>query len=100
MSEKHLTEKPWKELVSEHGVKDFGLQKALAAYAKVDAAKEPAKELEALKEIAELALKVKKTSAGKEAVLDHLDEMIKEVKKITPALETKVEAAATKAKAE
>lgn len=93
MSEKHLTEPPWKLLVAKHGIKDLGLLKALTAYAKVDATKEPSKELEALKEISELALKLKKPCAAKEDVADYLDEMVKEVKKVTPVLEAKIKSA-------
>src|SRR6266481_2099296 len=100
MSEKHLTELPWKTLVTKQGVKDIGLGKALAAYSNLDAIKEPAKTLEALKEIAELAVKLKKANPAKEDVADHLDEMVKEVKKTTPVLEARVKsAAATAAKA-
>src|SRR5262245_17901440 len=89
MSEKHLTEPPWKALVSKQGVKDIGLQKALAGYGRIEAAKEPGKALETLAEICDLALKLKKTYAAKEEVVDHLTEMVKEVKKITPALEAR-----------
>jgi predicted acylesterase/phospholipase RssA len=92
MSEKHLTEPPWKNLVAKQGVKDIGLQKALAGYARIEAAKESGKALEALAEICELALKLKKTYAAKEEVVDHLNEMLKEVKKITPALEARSKA--------
>jgi exoenzyme U len=92
MSEKHLTEPPWKTLVSKQGVKDIGLQKALAGYARIEAAKEPGKALEALAEICELALKLKKTHAAKEEVAGHLNEMVKEVKKIMPALEARSKA--------
>src|SRR5882724_8015898 len=90
MSEKHLTEPPWKTLVSKQGVKDIGLQKALGAYARIDTAKEPARALETLTEISELALKLKKSCATKEIVVDHLKEMVKEVKKTTPALEARI----------
>src|SRR5258708_23485764 len=93
MSEKHLTELPWKTIVVKQGVKDPGLQKALIAYAKLDATKEPAKTLDALKEISELAAKLKKTYAGKADVVEHLDEMVKEVQKTTPALEAKIKTA-------
>jgi hypothetical protein len=93
MSEKHLTELPWKTLVIKQGVKDPGLGKALAGYASVDGAKEPAKALEALKEIAELALKLKKANAAKEEVVAHLEEVAKEVKKTTPGLEARVKSA-------
>src|SRR5882724_2095915 len=90
MSEKHLTEPPWKTLVSKQGVKDIGLQKALGAYARIDTAKEPARALETLTEISELALKLKKSCTTKEIVVDHLNEMVKEVKKTTPALEARI----------
>lgn len=99
MIEKHLTEPPWKSLVSKQGVKDIGLQKALAAYAKIDAAKEPATALKTLAEISELALKLKKTCAGKEDVVDHLNEMVKEAKKATLALEAHITAKPDAAKA-
>jgi len=92
MSEKHLTEPLWKALVAKQGVKDIGLQKALAGYAKLDASKEPASVIEALKEISDLAAKLKKTCAAKKDVVEHLDEMVKEMKMITPALEAKVKA--------
>src|SRR5512138_601114 len=94
MSEKHLTELPWKTLVTKQGVKDIGLGKALVAYNNVDAIKEPVKALETLKEIAELALKLKKTNASKVDVVDHLDEMVKEVKKTTPVVEARIKPAA------
>jgi exoenzyme U len=79
------------------GVKDIGLQKALAAYARIDSTKEPARSLETLAEISELALKLKKTSAAKQEAVDHLNEMVKEVKKTMPVLEARVKAAATAA---
>jgi hypothetical protein len=103
MSEKHLTEKPWKELASKQGIKDLGLQKTFAAYANVDAAKEPVKAVELLKEISELAIKVKKASAAKADVGGYLDEVLKEVKKILPGFEAKAKtevAAEAKAAAE
>src|SRR5215469_2588962 len=90
MSEKHLTELPWKVLATKQGVKDLGLGKALVSYSNLDSAKEPAKALEALKEITELALKLKKANSAKEEVVAHLDEVIKEVKKTTPRLEAKM----------
>src|ERR1044071_2796815 len=98
MSEKHLAESPWKTLVSRQGVKDIGLQKALAAYGKIDATKEPGRALETLAEISDLALKLKKTYGTKEDVVDHLNEVVKEVKKTTPALETRIKGAAVAAK--
>src|SRR5712672_848680 len=92
MSEKHLTEPPWKPLVARLGVKDIGFQKALAAYARIDASKEPARALDRLAEISELAVKLKKTCAAKAEVVDHLNEVVKEVKKTTPALESRIKA--------
>jgi len=89
MSEKHLTELPWKMLATKHGVKDTNLQKALAAYGKLDAAKVPRAALDALKEMSELVLKFKKANAAKEEIVDYLDEIIKEVKRITPSLEAR-----------
>jgi hypothetical protein len=62
----------------------------LIAYAKLDATKEPGKALEALKEIAELAVKLKKANPAKEEVVAHLDEVVKEVKKTTPNLEARI----------
>lgn len=93
MSEKHLTELPWKTLVVKKAIKDLGLQKALVAYAALETTKEPGKALEALKGIAEAAIKLKKNYTAQTDVVEHLEEMLKEVKKITPALEAKVKAA-------
>jgi len=94
MSEKHLTELLWKPLATKQGVKDLGLGKALAAQAALDPAKEPAKALAGLKEIAEMVVKLKKTYLTKTEVVAHLDEMLKEVKKTTPALEAMAKSAA------
>jgi hypothetical protein len=99
MSEKHLTELPWKALAIKQGIKDLGLGKALAAQATLDAAKEPDKALAGLKEIAELAVKLKKTYATKADLVAYLDEMVKQVKKATPALEAMVKSAASAAPA-
>ena len=90
MSEKHLTELPWKTLATKQGVKDLGLGKALAGYIGLDSATEPAKVLETLKEISELAVKLKKANPTKAEVVAHLDEILKEVKKTTPGVEAKV----------
>ena len=101
MSDKHLTELPWKTLVTKQGVKDLGLGKAFVSYSNIDATKEPTKALDALKEVSELAIKLKKANAAKEALVDYLDEVVKEIKKTTPILEVRVksvEAAAAKAK--
>src|SRR4051794_8034769 len=93
MSEKHLTELPWKVIVTKQGIKDIGLGKALVAYGNIERTKEPAKALETLREISELALKLKKANAGKETVVEHLDEVIKEVKKTISAVEVLVKSA-------
>src|ERR1017187_5021327 len=92
MSEKHLTEPPWKALVSKQGFKDIGLQKTLAAYAKIDAAKEPARAIETLAEISQLATKLKNTCAPKAEVLEYLNDVLKEVKKTTAVLEARLKA--------
>lgn len=99
MSEKHLTELLWKQLVIKQGIKDIGLGKALAAHATVDPTKEPAKALDGLKEIAELAAKLKKANPTKADVVAHLDELVKEVKKAIPALEAMAKSAAAAAAA-
>jgi hypothetical protein len=98
MSDKHLTELPWKQLTTRHGVKDPSLQKSLVAYGKLDPAKVPRAALDALKEITELALKCKKANAAKQEVVDYLDEIVKEVKKITPSLEARAGASETSLK--
>jgi hypothetical protein len=99
MSEKHLTEPPWKALVSKQGFKDIGLQKTLAAYAKIDAAKEPATAIETLAEISQLATKLKNICAAKAEVLEYLNDVLKEVKKTTAVLEARIKTAPAIAKA-
>jgi hypothetical protein len=93
MSEKHLTELPWKTLVTKQGVKDIGLGKVLSVYTKLDRTREPARALETLKEISELGIKLKKLNTAKEEVVAYLDEVIKEVKKSTPPLEARTKSA-------
>jgi hypothetical protein len=93
MSEKHLTEPPWKLLVAKHGIKDLGLQKALIAYGKLDPAKEPAKAIESLADLADLAAKLKKANQANKELVTYLDEVVKEVKKTTAGLETMVKPA-------
>src|SRR5258708_2718669 len=90
MSEKHLTELPWKTLAVKQGIKDLGLGKALAAHGSVDPTREPAKALEALQQIAELAIKLKKANPTKADLVAYLDEMVKEGKKVMPGLEARV----------
>jgi hypothetical protein len=84
MSEKHLTEAPWKTIASRQRVKDIGLQKSLAAYERIDAADFPFRALEMLDQISELALKLKKSCAAKPEVVNHLDEVLKQVKRPRP----------------
>jgi hypothetical protein len=80
-------------------VKDTNLQKAIVAYGKLDAAKVPRAALDALKEVSELAVKCKKANAAKEELVDYLDEIVKEVKKVTPSLEARAGASETSLKA-
>src|SRR5689334_8534366 len=87
MSEKHLTEAPWKALVSKQGIKDIGLQKVLAAYDRIDATNYPFRALEMLDQVSELALKLRKICSAKTEVVDHLNEVLKEIKKVMPGLE-------------
>jgi len=101
MSEKHLTELPWKTLAVKQGVKDLGLQKALSAYAKVDPDKDAAEALKVLEEVNGIVLKLKKIKPPlSEDVVDYLDEIIREVKKTTPVLEGRIKAGAQAAAAE
>lgn len=86
MSDKHLTEPPWKALVAKTEVKDTGLQKALQAYAKIDPAKEAAKALEALEVIAGQAIKLKKANPALKEVIAYLDEVVKELNKTRQGL--------------
>src|SRR5258705_4419771 len=81
MSEKHLTELPWKMLAVKHKVKDIGLQKSLLAYSKIEAAKDPPKATECLADIVEVAVKLKKANQGNGDVVDYLDEVVKEANK-------------------
>jgi len=86
MSEKHLTEPPWKALLAKHQFKDNGLQKAFLSYAKLDAAKEPGPVAEVLELITGLAVKLKKANAAIKEVTVYLDEVIKEVTRTTARL--------------
>jgi len=97
MSEKHLTELPWKTLALKQGVKDLGLGKALAAYGCLDLIKEPAKALESLQQISGLAVKLKKANTNNADLVAYLDEMVKELKKTTPGMEARAKAAAADA---
>jgi len=97
MAEKHLTEVPWKQLLTRQEVKDIGLQRAFATYAAVDGVKDPEKALDTLAQISELALKLKKANAAKKELVEYLDEVVKEVKRTTPALEARKKSLAAKA---
>jgi hypothetical protein len=102
MSEKHLTEPAWKAVVLKTPVKDTGLQKALVAYARVDAAKDRAQALGALEEIGTQAVKLKRANPGLKEVTAYLDEVVKEVNKTKPGLtaSAKPQEPKTEAKAE
>src|SRR6266481_1736855 len=102
MSEKHLTELPWKMLAVKHKVKDNGLQKALLLYGKVDAAKEPAKAVECLADIADFAGKLKKANPDNKEIVTYLNEILKEAanSKQTIATLPKPKPAAEEAKEE
>src|SRR5215469_2719457 len=89
MSEKHLTELPWKTLATKQGMKDLGLGKALGVYSNIEPTKDPTKALEGLEQITELAIKLKKANPKNEDVVAYLDEVIKEVKKTRPGLEAR-----------
>ena len=92
MSEKHLTEPPWKALVAKLKLKDPGLQKALAAYGKVDSEKDPAPAIEWLAEIADQAIKLKKANPTVKEATTYLDEVVKEAAKTKQALASKPKA--------
>jgi hypothetical protein len=86
MSEKHLTELPWKTLVIKTKLKDTGLQKALLAYSKVDSSKAPGLALSALQEVSEQAAKHKKANPTNKEVCAYLEEVLKEATKTKPGL--------------
>jgi hypothetical protein len=84
---KYLTESGWKQIVKKHGAKDDGLQEALGEYEdyeKRDDPNEYSDRLAALKEVNDIAGKLKKDKklAGdevtKELIIKHLDGMSKE----------------------
>jgi hypothetical protein len=77
MSEKHLTELPWKTLAQKHGLKDGTLQKALA---KLMAAKEDDYDgrLKILKEIDVCCDNVKKANKANKEIVAYLGEIGKE----------------------
>src|SRR5207248_10158345 len=78
MSEKHLTESPWKLLASKYKLKDQGLQSALRDYAEMDSEQDPGAAAEVLTDIAELCIKVRKTNAALKEIGAYLEEICKE----------------------
>jgi hypothetical protein len=86
MSEKHLTEQPWKLLATKNQIKDNGFQKALVSYGKLERSKDPAKAAEFLSDLSELALKLKKANATIKEVTTYLDEVVKEANKTRQAI--------------
>jgi hypothetical protein len=81
MSEKHLTELPWKQLSVKHKVKDNGFLKCLQLYGKLDATKETTKVAECLADMIDLAAKLKKINEANDEVADYLAEVVKEANK-------------------
>src|SRR3954453_22138539 len=86
MSEKHLTEQPWKLLATKNQIKDVSFQKALISYAKVDASKEQEKATELLADLIEVAGKVKKANSAIKEVTSYLDDVVKEANKTKQAI--------------
>lgn len=86
MSEKHLTELPWKTLASKQKLKDPGLAKALAELAKCDE-KDPERKLKALAAVEKQAEALEKEHKKNEEVKDYLTEIFKEADKQRKALE-------------
>jgi len=86
MSEKHLTEPPWKALAAKQKLKDVKLSKALTDFAKCDAANAEA-QLKALAVIEKEAEALKKEQKANKEVTDYLGEILKEVEKSRKAAE-------------
>lgn len=86
MSDKHLTEASWKALVQKSQIKDTLLQKALATYSRLNAAKDPASALETLDEISAQATRLKKANAAQKEVSSYLEEVLKEANKMRAGL--------------
>src|SRR6185369_9936883 len=90
MSEKHLTEAPWKAVILKYKIKDTALQKALQGYVKIGPSN-PAQALESLEEIALHTTKLKKANQAVADVADYLDELLKEVTKTKRVLAAAVQ---------
>ncbi len=86
MSDKHLTELPWKTLVTKQKIKDPGLGKALAALGKCEE-KDVEGRTKALDEIDKHAEALKKEHKKEAEVAGYLDEVLKESVKSRKALE-------------
>jgi hypothetical protein len=86
MSEKHLTEQPWKQLATKQKLKDPGLGKALAAYGKAGEQDYDAR-LAALDEIKSQAGDLLKEHKKDKDVSGYLGEVLKEVDKTRKAIE-------------
>src|SRR3954453_9940245 len=86
MSEKHLTELPWKTLALKHKLKDGTLQKALA---KLTAVKEDEYDarLKVLKEIDGCCDDLKKENKANKEIFAYLEEIDKEAAKSRIAVE-------------
>jgi hypothetical protein len=100
MSEKSLTENGWKVIVQKFKVKDNGLQKALAAYEKLDEAKF-AERLKAIAAVAQLATNLQKAReiAALKDVDNYLDEMLEAAKGVPAGIKAAQAEAAKQAMA-
>ena len=80
MSDKHLTELPWKTLAIKKQVKDGELTKALVALSKVSE-NDAAERLKSLDKILTSAETVKRNNKDEKEVVAYLDEVVKEARK-------------------
>ncbi len=80
MGKEHLTELKWKTLASKQKVKDNTVQKALAAFNKIENGEDYDKQLESLNEVISSATKLKPKVKDDKDVNKFLDEMVKEAK--------------------
>jgi hypothetical protein len=79
MSEKHLTESPWKVLAAKFKLKDLGLQSVLHDYASINPETDPDAASHALVDIGERSAKLKKANPTLKEISAYLDEISKEV---------------------
>src|SRR5712691_9589241 len=73
MSEKYLSEPPWRALATKFKVKDLGLQKALLEYGRINPEKDPSAAVVALTQIPDVALRIKKANPTLKEVVTYLD---------------------------